>query len=560
MRNSLSSVLITLLTVMLAACGSKPEVDEILYNAKVYTVDEQFAIHEAIAIKDGKIIACGTSKGIRDSFDAKKLTNLDGKYVYPGFIDAHAHFLGYGRTRYEVDLYGCTSWDEAVKRVVRFANDNPDVYWVRGRGWDQNKFEGSAYPTNDSLNKYFPNRPVLLQRVDGHAAIANNAALELAKVTNNTSIIGGKIEVNDEKPTGLLIDNAVELVTKVIPAAKRTDYEKWLKRAQKDCFEYGITTVADCGLPFSDIQIIDTLQQEGKLDIRIYAMLSDDGASLGQFLDFRNAILNNKTTKAQTYFGENGPYKTERLYVKGVKAYVDGALGSRGACLKQPYNDKPGWSGFLLRPAEHFDSLAAQLINTDFQLCTHAIGDSGNAVVLRTYAKYLAPNNTKRWRVEHAQVVDLIDVPMFGKYSIVPSVQPTHATSDMYWAVERLGAHRMEGAYAYKTLLAQNGLLPLGTDFPVEGISPFKTYYAAVYRKDDKGYPEKGFQASEALTPEQALRGMTIWAAKGCYMEKEVGSLEPGKKADIVVLDKDLLKEPMGCGVSAVYVSGKKVK
>ena len=251
------------------------------------------------------------------------------------------------------------------------------------------------------------------------------------------------------------------------------------------------------------------------------------------------------------------------MFVKGFKAYADGALGSRGACLLAPYDDKPGWTGFLLSPASHFDSLAQILINTDFQLCTHAIGDSGNRVVLNIYARYLKGKNDKRWRIEHAQVVNENDFHLFGDASIVPSVQPTHATSDMYWAKDRIGEERLKGGYAYRQLLNQNGWLPLGTDFPVEDISPFKTFYAAVFRKDAKGFPPNGFQVENAITREQAIRGITIWAAKADFLEREVGSIEVGKKADFVILDNDLMKAPkellLRTKVLGIWVGGKKV-
>jgi predicted amidohydrolase YtcJ len=273
-------------------------------------------------------------------------------------------------------------------------------------------------------------------------------------------------------------------------------------------------------------------------------------------------MLSDDTANYRRYLA-NGPYKTDRLFIKGIKVYADGALGSRGACLLAPYADKPGWRGFLLSPRSHFDSVARMLVNTDFQMCTHAIGDSGNRVVLQIYNQYLKGKNDRRWRIEHAQVVAPEDFALFGKASVIPSVQPTHATSDMSWASDRLGKERMKGAYAYQQLLQQNGWLPLGTDFPVEDISPFKTFYAAVVRKDAKGFPAEGFQKEATLTREQAIRGMTIWAAKASFLESEVGSLEKGKKADFVILDRDLMQAPdtslLGAKVIGTYVGGKHV-
>ena len=317
-----------------------------------------------------------------------------------------------------------------------------------------------------------------------------------------------------------------------------------LDKGQNNCFGAGLTTVTDPGLDRADVERLDSLQKSGWLKMRIYVMLSDNAANL-------------------QYYVPRGPYKTELLYVKGVKAYADGALGSRGACLLRSYDDKPGWQGFLLRTPAHYDSLAAMLAGTDFQLCTHAIGDSANRLILQIYNKYLKGRNDKRWRIEHAQVIDSADFDLFGKASIIPSVQPTHATSDMYWAGERLGARRLRGAYAFKQLLRQNGWMPLGTDFPVEDISPFKTFLAAVFRVDARGYPAGGFQKENALSREEAIRGMTIWAAKADCLEKEVGSLEPGKSADLIILDRDLMSvgqgEVLQTKVESTWARGKKV-
>jgi len=531
---------------LLAFCGchAKQKADLIVHHARVYTVDSAFTVAEAIVIRNGKIVAVGKNDDILSNYTADSNVDAQGRAVYPGFIDAHAHFLGYGRGLFEVNLYDCKDWNEAIDRIKTFNTEHPSEAWIRGRGWDQNKWPGKSYPDNAQLNELFPGKPVLLQRVDGHAAIANAKALQLAGVAAGRKIAGGEIETKDGRLTGVLIDNAVELVTRIVPPPSKADYQKWLTAAQQNCFALGLTTVTDCGLMYTDVAMIDSLQQQGKLQMRLYVMLSDDTANFNRFLP-------------------RGPYKTDLLFVKGFKAYADGALGSRGACLLAPYNDKASWNGFLLHPQGHYDSLAQMLINTDFQLCTHAIGDSGNRMVLTVYNKYLKGKNDKRWRIEHAQVVNKDDFNLFGRCSVIPSVQPTHATSDMYWAKDRIGEERLKGGYAYKQLLEQNGWLPLGTDFPVEDISPVKTFYAAVFRKDAKGFPADGFQIENALTREQALRGMTIWAAKADFLEKEVGSIEVGKKADFVILDKDLMKAPdaeiLSAKVVETYCGGKNV-
>ena len=533
------------MALMACSCQRKIKADLILHHGKIYTVDSAFSTAEAFAVRDGKIIAVGTNDEILSRYEATNMQDAHSQPVYPGFIDAHSHFLGYGRSLFEVNLYGCNNWDEALERVKTFATAHPGEAWILGRGWDQNKFPGHAYPDNIALSKLFPDKPVLLQRVDGHAALANITAMKMAiRDSAMLDLEGGTIEVKNDLCTGILIDNAVDLVTRIIPKPGAADYEKWLVAAAQNCFRQGLTTVADCGLMYDQVAAMDTLQQEGKLAIRLYIMLSDDTANLNRYLP-------------------TGPYKTDRMYVKGIKAYADGALGSRGACLLAPYTDKPGWYGFLLSRQSHFDSLAALLINTQFQLCTHAIGDSGNRMILNVYNKYLKGKNDKRWRVEHCQVVNAADFHLFGAASIIPSVQPTHATSDMYWVRDRLGASgRIAGAYAYKQLLEQNGWLPLGTDFPVEDISPVKTFYAAVTRKDASGFPPGGFQVENALTREQALRGITIWAAKAGFLEHEVGSIEVGKKADFVILDRDLMQVAdsalLGAKVLGTWVGGKK--
>lgn len=525
-------------------CRDRQQVDLIVHHGKVFTVDNTFSTAEAFAVKDGKIVAIGKTYDILYAYKGTEMVDAKGYPVYPGLIDAHAHFVGYGRSLFEVNLYDAKNWDEVVDRLQRFAKQHPAEKWLRGRGWDQNKFPGKAYPDNTKLNQLFPNTPVLLDRVDGHAAIANDAALKAAGITTSTPVSGGEIEQKEGKLTGLLVDNAVDLVTGIIPKGGKADYEKWLTEAQKNCFAQGLTTITDCGLMYYDIDMIDTLQKQQKLQMKLYVMLTDSAANFARYL-------------------AKGPYKTDRLYVKGVKAYADGALGSRGACLLQPYTDKPGSYGFLLNPISHYDSLAAMLVNTDFQLCTHAIGDSGNRMVLNVYNKYLKGKNDKRWRIEHAQVVNPADFELFGKASIIPSVQPTHATSDMYWAAERLGTERIKGAYAYRQLMQQNGWIPLGTDFPVEDISPFKTFFAAVIRKDAKGEPKGGFQPDNSLTREQALRGMTIWAAKANCMEKEVGSIEVGKKADFFILNRDLMtateEELKDIMVFTTFINGERV-
>lgn len=521
----------------------KEKVDLLLYNAKIYTVDENFSTASALAVNNGKIVDVGESKALLAKYNAIKLEDAKGKFVYPGFIDAHAHFFSYGLGLQTADLVGTTSWNDILNKMQVFAKSHTEG-WLIGRGWDQNDWTEKEFPTKERLDQLFPNRPVILQRVDGHAAIANQTALNIAGVKPGIKLTGGEVETKDGKLTGILVDNAVDLVSGKIPAPSLTQMKNGLLHAQKNCFAVGLTTVDDCGLDYKTILFIDSLQKADQLKMRIYAMLSDEK----QNYDFAF---------------QNGKIKTDRLNVRAFKVYADGALGSRGACLLQPYSDKPGWSGFLLSSQQHFDSVANLISQQGFQMCTHAIGDSGNRTMLHIYAKYLKGKNDQRWRIEHAQVVNQNDFDLFGQYNIIPSVQPTHATSDMYWAENRLGAQRVKGAYAFKQLMEENGWVPLGTDFPVEDISPFKTFYAAVFRIDAKGFPKGGYQMENALSRQQALRGMTIWAAKANFEETEKGSLEKGKLADFIILDKDIMKiaakEVLNTSVLATYLGGDRV-
>lgn len=531
------------LALLFASCTKKEAVDVMVYNAKVYTVNAGFDTVEAFAVKDGKILNLGKTSEIRGKYQAKAEINAEGKVVYPGFIDAHAHFFGYGQSLQTADLRETKSWDDVLNRLVTFARTHPDG-WLIGNGWDQNDWENKAFPTNQKLTELFPDRPVFLNRIDGHAAIANQKALDDARIKTAQKLTGGDMLTENGKLTGVLIDNAVALVESKIPSPDAKQAEKIFTDAQRNCFAAGLTTIDDCGLSYLAVEFIEKLQKEQKLKMRLYVMLSD-------------APENYK------YLFARGPIKTDRLNVRAFKVYADGALGSRGACLLHPYSDMPNKTGFLLSNQKHFEEVAAKIAANNFQMCTHAIGDSANRVMLNIYNKILKGKNDKRWRIEHAQVVNASDFNLFGKASIVPSVQPTHATSDMYWAGQRLGAERLKGAYAYKQLLKQNGWIPLGTDFPVENINPLLTFYAATVRADAKGFPEGGFQKENALTPEEALRGMTIWAAKANFEEQEKGSLEKGKLADFVILDHDILKTTpqniLKTKVLKTYLNGEKV-
>lgn len=517
----MKNFILLLISIVLLNCSNKQQADLIVINANMYTVDDGFSKAEAVAVKDGKFIAVGSSTDLQSQYEAQETIDAETQTILPGLIDAHCHFYGLGQNQQVVDLVGTTSFDEVLERLQAFQNEKKTNF-LRGRGWDQNDWEVKEFPTKDELDELFPDLPVAIERVDGHAYLVNQKALDLAGITINTKVAGGEVVKKNGKLTGVLIDRPMGLVDSIIPEASRNTKVQALLDAQKICFEHGLTTASDAGLDKEIIELIDSLQQSGDLKIRIYAMVSNKKENLDYYLP-------------------KGKLKTDRLNVQSVKVYGDGALGSRGAALKQPYSDKPGHFGAMVTSPDAIEKLAERIANSDYQMNTHAIGDSANSHVLKTYEKVLKGKSDRRWRIEHAQVIDRSDFEYFKNENIIPSVQSTHATSDMYWADERLGEERIKGAYAFKDLLNLSGTVALGTDFPVERVSPFLTFYAAVARKDLENYPEGGFQMENALTREETLKGMTIWAAHSNFEEDEKGSIEVGKFADFVILDKDIM-------------------
>lgn len=517
--------------------------DLIITNAKIYTVNQNFDTAESMVISNGKIMAIGKSADLLKKFKSKNIQNLQGKTVFPGLIDAHCHFTGFATDQWKCELWGTKSWEEILKKISEYAKTAPKE-WLYGRSWDQNDWAVKEFPNKEKLDELFPNRPVYLKRIDGHAAVANQKALDIAGITKDSKILGGEIEVKNGKLTGILVDNAMLLVEKHIPEIDDELAIRYFSDLQKTCFSYGLTSLHDCGISEETLELLEKAQSQNVLKMKIFALMKDDPDYYDRWI-------------------KKGRYTNKNITVGGFKVYSDGALGSRGACLIHDYSDKKGWKGFLLSEQKHFEDLAKKLKNSDLQMCTHAIGDSANHVILQIYGDVLGEKNDRRWRIEHAQIVDKNDFDLFGKYSIIPSVQPTHATSDMYWAEERLGKERLKFSYAYEDLLKQNNWLPLGTDFPVEEISPLKTFYSAVARKDSKHFPEGGFQKENALTREQALRGMTIWAAKAAFQENEIGSLEVGKSGDFIIVDQDLMTVPevkiLDTKVLETYSNGKKV-
>lgn len=537
-------ILPLLLIAVISSCHRKEyNADLLVKNGIIYTVDAQFGMAEAFVAKAGKIIAVGNADSLEKIYYAREVVDADGKPVYPGFIDAHTHFYNYGLSLQDADLKGTGSWNAVIDTVIAFAARNTEG-WITGNGWDQNDWKSKKFPEKSRLDSLFPVRPVILTRIDGHAAIVNQAALDIAGIKPGQTITGGEIETVNGKLTGLLIDNAVGIVTRKIPAPTDQMTQDALLGAQRNCFAVGLTTVDDCGLPYTMINTIAELQHKGLLKMRMYVMLAD-------------------RPENYDYLFKRGVFKTPGLNVRAFKIYADGALGSRGACLLQDYSDQKKWRGFLLSSPLHLEEMAQKIANKGFQMCTDAVGDSANRVMLKIYANVLRVKNDRRWRLDHAQIIAPEDLHYLADYNIIPSVQPTHTTSDMRWAIQRLGPKRIKTAYANKELLDQNGWITLGTDFPVENINPLYTFYAAVERKDMQGYPAGGFQKNNALSRVETLKGMTIWAAKSNFEEKEKGSIEPGKYADFVILDQDIMKingsEIPNVKVLSTYVNGEKV-
>lgn len=526
------------LAVLLTSCN--PRVDFIVHNAKVYTANRDMDVASAFAVKDGKFIAVG-DESLLDEYQTSNLVDAQGLPVYPGFIDAHCHFLSLGLTQTQVQLEGTKSYEEVIERVKAYADAAESRQVILGRGWDQNDWENKEFPTKDALDRLFPDIPVALRRIDGHALLVNQKALDLAGIDGDTQVPGGTVVTKNGQPTGVLIDTPMELVEAILPKPTLEEKKQALVAAQEIGFKYGLTTVDDAGLNKEDILLIDSLQQTGVLDMRVYAMISNTPDNLDYFLP-------------------KGPLVTDRLSVRSVKVYADGALGSRGAALIAPYSDAPKHRGKFITDKDSLKQLAARIAKTKFQMNTHAIGDAANQAVIDVYRDNVRLLRDPRWRVEHAQVLDAPDIEKFST-KIIPSIQPLHATSDMYWAGDRLGEDRLKNAYVYQEQLDYAGIVALGTDFPVEKVNPMLTFYAAISRRDLNGFPEEGFQRENRLSRGSALLGMTRWAAYANFEEKQKGSIEIGKVADFVMLDRDIMEVTHrlipGARVVATFLNGK---
>ena len=539
MKNSikLNKQILILIVLFISLQSCKKSVDFIAFNGNIYTVNSDFNIASAFAVKDGKFVDIGNEE-ILSKYNTNQKIDLDGSTVLPGLIDAHCHFYGLGLNQSVIDLTGTNSFNEILEKI-----SNKDNNIIRGRGWDQNDWKIKEFPNKEKLDLIYPNTPVILERIDGHAYLVNQKALDIAGIDINTKSTNGTLLSKKGKLTGVLIDGPMSLIDNSFGEISLDNKIKALVSAQEICFKNGLTTVDDAGLSKDIIMLIDSLQKKELLKIRVYAMISNSENDVN-------------------YFIENGPIKTNSLNVRSVKVYGDGALGSRGATLKKPYSDDKHNYGKLVTSYKDIKDLANKLAEANFQMNTHAIGDSTINLLIDTYSKVLETKTDPRWRIEHSQIIDINDIKGYNN-KILPSVQPTHATSDMYWAEERVGSKRIKGAYAYKALLEKSKVIGLGTDFPVEKVNPFHTFYASVSRKDLNDYPEKGFEFENALSREETLKGMTIWAAYLNFEEKEKGSIEKGKFADFIIIDRDIMKVEINktpeTKVLKTYLSGELV-
>ncbi|MBL1280435.1 MAG: amidohydrolase [Fluviicola sp.] len=539
----LSFIFITTSLILLQSCMKGESADLVIHNASIHTMEDGAKTFEAIAIKDGKIIEVGSERQILNKYSAEKYIDAAGKDVYPGFTDAHGHIMSYARQKLSVDLVGCKSYDEMLVRIEKYQSKHNRAFII-GRGWDQSRWKGDEMPTNNRLNELFPDIPVCLFRIDGHALLANDYLIkksdvlkkfaedeelnqggyiitQQAKKKHNTSIANqiGSIAFDIVAPTGVFVDNAMNPILDILPDFPKEELNAAILEVQHELFTYGVTGVHEAGLKRFEVELLEELMENESLPLNIYAMLSP-------------------TEKNIEFARKEGIYQNKSMLIRSFKVYGDGAMGSRGAFMKEVYSDSHEHQGYLTTSLKRMKEIATICEKVNYQMNTHAIGDSTNRIMLELYQDIYSVKPDHRWRIEHAQIVDPKDFQLFAKAGVFPSVQPTHATSDQGWVESRVGKERMGGAYAYRSLLNQFGMMAIGTDFPVELTNPFATIHSAVNRKNTEEIPGNGFLANESITFEQCLKGMTIWAAFAAFQENELGTLEKGKDATLVIFER----------------------
>ncbi len=534
------------------------EAGMLLVNGTIYTLDPSNSVAEAVAIRGNRVVGVGSTDDMKRRYSSESIIDLKGKTVLPGFIDGHAHMLNEGRFLHDLDLIGTTSAEQIAGAVDQRVRESTPGQWILGRGWDQNDWEVKNFPTHEILDRVAPNTPVILQRVDGHALWVNQKAIEMAGITASTKEpAGGRIYRDlHGNPTGIFVDDAMDSIYKVVPHFTDEEVEQRIKLALQQCVKFGLTEVFDMGgaydkwgVDLQTIRVYKKLIQQGELPIRIYTALD----------------RSEETWKSYLQSGPEIDYGNGFLTVRAIKLFIDGALGSRGAALIDEYSDDPGNRGVTRMSEDEMDNICTQALQHGFQVFTHAIGDRGNHIMLNEYEKILkilpkdAPS--PRWRIEHAQVLALTDIPRWQQLGILPSMQPTHATSDMFWAEARLGPDRIKGAYAWRSILQTGSIIVGGSDFPVESVNPLLGFYAAVTRSDRNGYPQDGWYREQKMTREEAARCFTQWAAYSGFQEHQKGTIEPAKWADLTVLTKDIMQIPppeiLTTDVAMTIVDGK---
>jgi len=521
-------LLLLLLPLFLFSRLKEEKADIVILNGNIYTLEEEKPLAEAIAIKDDRIFMLGSNEKVRETIGENTLVfDIQGRTVIPGLIDAHVHFFSYGSSLKELNFVGTKSISEILDIVKRNISNYKPGEWIIGHGWDHEDWEKKEFPTYKEISEITPENPVYFTRVDGHAGWANKKAMEIAGISKETKDPpGGKIIRNSSgEPTGVFIDSAQNLIEKHIPERTKEWKKDAILRAQEECIKLGLTEVHEAGTPEEIIEIYRELIKEGKLKIRIYAMLSGEE----HFQKYRNK---------PPIIREGG-----KLTIRALKLFMDGALGSKGAYLFEPYSDDPQNSGLLLMDENKLYQIAKSALESGYQVCVHAIGDKANFLALNAFERAIKETGVKdhRLRIEHAQVVRVEDMKRFSELGVIPSMQPTHATSDMYWAEKRLGAERAKGAYAWKSIMKKGAKIAGGSDFPVENPNPLWGFFAAITRFDHKGWPESGWHPTEKMTREEALRCFTINAAYSAFEEDFKGTLKEGKFADLVVLSKDIM-------------------
>jgi predicted amidohydrolase YtcJ len=548
----MSRALLLLLVPAILAAQTQQPADLIVTNARIYTVDEAHPLADAMAVRGGKVQFVGSTRAAMAlRGPSTRVLDLNGRTVIPGMVDAHGHVDNLGLALRTVDLTGTSSYDEVIARVAERAKTMQPGQWIIGRGWDQNDWGDTRFPTHDKLSAAVPNNPVYLTRIDGHAGLANAAALKAANITAQTrDPEGGHIErTASGAPAGVFVDNAQGLLRRVIPRATRDEIKSEVQAAIAEAQKWGLTGVHDAGASAQVLDIYEELGKANALNFRMYAMISDDSATLAKWFA-RGPLV--------------GGYDNT-LWVRSIKLYIDGALGSRGAALLDPYADAPNTNGLLVSKPEHIEEVAERALKTGFQVNTHAIGDRGNRIVLDAYEQALkaVPVADHRFRIEHAQIINPDDIPRFASLGVIPSMQASHQTSDMYWAGTRLGSTRLLGAYAWRSLLNNGSIIPNGSDFPVEQVNPLISFHAAFSRQDARDWPPNGWYPEQKMTRDEALRSITLWPAYAAFQENVMGSLTPGKLADFVVLDQDIMRvapeQVLRTQVLATFVGGKAV-